>query len=54
MPKRGGDSGNAEEEQEMAALEAITNEILKQVKEAAQKQKEKPKVVQIIIYESSV
>jgi len=36
---------------DIAALEAITNAILKEVKEA---QNNKPKVLQIVIYESSV
>lgn len=57
MPhRRGGISGASsdkkQEEQEIAALAAITNAILQEVKESAKNQP--PKVVQIIIYESSV
>lgn len=52
MPRRGGGSDKKRDEQEMAALQAITNAILREVKEATQK--EHPKIVQIVIYESSV
>lgn len=45
-------SDKKQHEQEIAALAALTNAFLKEVKEAAVK--EQPKVVQIIIYESSV
>lgn len=44
-------SDKKQQEQEIAALAAITNAFLQEVKEAA---KEQPKVMQIIIYESSV
>ncbi|XP_055709623.1 TWiK family of potassium channels protein 7 isoform X2 [Phlebotomus papatasi] len=59
MPRRHGFSGPSsdrkDDDQEMAALEAITNAILQEVKEAAhQAHKQHPKVVQIVIYESSV
>ncbi|GAB0093381.1 TWiK family of potassium channels protein 7 [Sergentomyia squamirostris] len=59
MPRRHGFSGpssdGTDDEQEMAALELITNAILQEVKEAAQQaHKQHPKVVQIVIYESSV
>ncbi|XP_059617700.1 TWiK family of potassium channels protein 7 [Phlebotomus argentipes] len=59
MPRRHGFSGPSsdgkDDEQEMAALAAITNAILQEVKEAAhQAHKQHPKVVQIVIYESSV
>lgn len=59
MPRRGGGGGDGggdkkAEEQEIAALELITNAILKDIKDQAQKQTEKPKIVQIVIYESSV
>ncbi|XP_055683012.1 potassium channel subfamily K member 15 [Lutzomyia longipalpis] len=57
MPRRHGFSGPSSDgdDQEMAALEAITNAILQEVKEAAhQAHKQHPKVVQIVIYESSV
>ena len=50
MPKRGNKKSEAKE---MAALEAITNAILQDIKASAEKQ-DQPKVVQIVIYESSV
>ncbi|XP_055913542.1 TWiK family of potassium channels protein 9 isoform X2 [Eupeodes corollae] len=50
MPKWNS-SKKTTQEQEIAALEAITNAILKEVKEA---QNNKPKVLQIVIYETSV
>ncbi|XP_055842722.1 TWiK family of potassium channels protein 9 [Episyrphus balteatus] len=50
MPKWNS-SKKSTQEQEIAALEAITNAILKEVKEA---QNNKPKVLQIVIYETSV
>lgn len=59
MPhRRGGISGASsdkkeEEEQQIAALAAITNAILQEVKESAAKSNQ-PKIVQIVIYESSV
>lgn len=46
-------SDKKQQEQEIAALAAITNAFLQEVKEAAITQ-EQPKVMQIIIYESSV
>ncbi|KAJ6633179.1 hypothetical protein Bhyg_16023 [Pseudolycoriella hygida] len=46
-------SDKKQQEQEIAALAAITNAFLQEVKEAAIIQ-EQPKVMQIIIYESSV
>jgi potassium channel subfamily K, invertebrate len=52
MPKRSGKK-NKDNASDMAALEAITNAILQEVK-ANQSQPEKPKIVQIVIYESSV
>lgn len=57
MPhRRGGISGASvdkkQEEQEIAALAAITSAILQEVKESAAKNH--PKIVQIVIYESSV
>ncbi|XP_021703985.1 TWiK family of potassium channels protein 7 [Aedes aegypti] len=51
MPRRHGSKKN--DPSEMAALEAITNAILQDIKEK-QESKEPPKVVQIVIYESSV
>lgn len=51
MPRRHGCKKN--DPSEMAALEAITNAILQDIKEK-QESKEPPKVVQIVIYESSV
>lgn len=48
--KKGGSKKGAEDAG-MAALEAITNAILEEVKHA---NKDKPKVLQIVIYESSV
>lgn len=48
MPKR---KKGAPPDPGMAALEAITNALLEEVKQA---NKDKPKVVQIVIYESSV
>lgn len=54
MPKRGtGGHDKKDEDTEMAALEAITQAILMEVK-ATQQQMEEPKLVQIVIYESSV
>lgn len=58
MPhRRGGISGASsdkkQEEQEIAALAAITNAILQEVQESA-KNNQTPKVLQIVIYESSV
>lgn len=58
MPhRRGGISGASidkkQEEQEIAALAAITGAILEEVKKSA-KNTQTQKVVQIIIYESSV
>ncbi|KAH8387785.1 hypothetical protein KR093_009472 [Drosophila rubida] len=50
MPKWSSNKKN-EHNSDIAALEAITNAILKEVKEA---QNSKPKVLQIVIYESSV
>ncbi|KAH8335862.1 hypothetical protein KR074_012235 [Drosophila pseudoananassae] len=50
MPKWNTNKKN-EHSPDIAALEAITNAILKEVKEA---QNNKPKVLQIVIYESSV
>lgn len=47
MPRRGGKKGAGE----VDALEAITNAILEEVKQA---NRDKPKIVQIVIYESSV
>jgi potassium channel subfamily K, invertebrate len=52
MPRRSGKK-NKERDSDMAALEAITNAILQEVK-VAQAAPEKPKIVQIVIYESSV
>lgn len=57
MPhRRGGISGASsdkkQEEQEIAALAAITSAILKEVKDSAIHQT--PRLVQIVIYESSV
>uniref|UniRef100_T1GUJ1 Potassium channel domain-containing protein n=1 Tax=Megaselia scalaris TaxID=36166 RepID=T1GUJ1_MEGSC len=49
MPKWNTSSGN--KKKDMAALEAITNAILKDINE---NQQQKQKIVQIIIYESSV
>ena len=58
MPKRHGGNSSADkkaQEQEMAALAAITNAILQEVQEAQlSKNKQQPKLVQIVIYESSV
>lgn len=53
MPHRRNGTSNdkKQQEQEIAALAAITNAFLQEVKEAT---KEQPKVMQIIIYESSV
>ncbi|XP_065086098.1 TWiK family of potassium channels protein 7, partial [Ochlerotatus camptorhynchus] len=51
MPRRHGSKKT--DPSEMAALEAITNAILQDIKEK-QESKEPPKVVQIVIYESSV
>lgn len=51
MPNRKG--GKKSQEQEIAALAAITNAFLQEVKEVAKTQ-EPPKVMQIIFYESSV
>lgn len=48
--KKGG-TKKGTEDAGMAALEAITNAILEEVKQA---HKDRPKVLQIIIYESSV
>lgn len=55
MPRRFGHGANEKKsrEEEMAALEALTQAILQEVKDATQ-QKEQAKVVQIVIYESSV
>ncbi|XP_030245117.1 TWiK family of potassium channels protein 9 [Drosophila navojoa] len=50
MPKWNSNK-KSEHNSDIAALEAITNAILKEVKEA---QNSKPKVLQIVIYESSV
>lgn len=53
MPhRRNGTSSKKHQEQEIAALAAITNAFLQEVKEAAIQ--EQPKIMQIIIYESSV
>lgn len=49
MPKWNTSSGN--KKKDMAALEAITNAILKDINES---QQQKQRIVQIIIYESSV
>lgn len=49
MPKWNTSSGN--KKNDMAALEAITNAILKDINES---QQQKQRIVQIIIYESSV
>lgn len=57
MPRRTGGSSSKkqdERDQEIAALTAITNAFLQEVKEVAKLKAEKPKVMQIIIYESSV
>ncbi|XP_055615361.1 TWiK family of potassium channels protein 7 [Toxorhynchites rutilus septentrionalis] len=51
MPRRHG--GKKNDSGEMAALEAITNAILQDIKEKHEN-KSPPKVVQIVIYESSV
>ncbi|XP_058840864.1 TWiK family of potassium channels protein 7 isoform X2 [Topomyia yanbarensis] len=51
MPRRHGSKKN--DPSQMAALEAITNAILQDIKEK-QESKDPPKVVQIVIYESSV
>lgn len=58
MPhRRGGISGASsdkkQEEQEIAALAAITGAILEEVQKSA-KNAQKQKVLQIVIYESSV
>lgn len=53
MPHRRG-GNKKQDEQQIAALAAITNAFLQEVKEAAKTQPEQPKVMQIIIYESSV
>ncbi|XP_055371567.1 TWiK family of potassium channels protein 7, partial [Condylostylus longicornis] len=55
MPKwnmSSSDKNSKNKEHEIAALQAITNAILQEVKEA--QQQKPPKVVQIVIYESSV
>lgn len=49
MPRRQGKGGK--NEPEMDALQALTNAILEEVKHA---NRDRPKVVQIVIYESSV
>lgn len=54
MPHRRGGNKKQEEEQQIAALAAITNAFLQEVKEATKTQVDPPKVMQIIIYESSV
>ena len=51
MPRWNASTGS--KKKDMAALEAITNAILKEVNDA-QTQKQKQRIVQIIIYESSV
>ncbi|EDS27772.1 conserved hypothetical protein [Culex quinquefasciatus] len=51
MPRRHGSKKN--DPNEMAALEAITNAILQDIKDKHES-KETPKIVQIVIYESSV
>ncbi|XP_035895739.1 TWiK family of potassium channels protein 7 [Anopheles stephensi] len=52
MPRRHGNK--KAQAKEMAALEAITNAILQDIKEKQDSQEGPPKVVQIVIYESSV
>ncbi|XP_053665518.1 TWiK family of potassium channels protein 7 [Anopheles marshallii] len=52
MPRRHGNK--KAQAKEMAALEAITNAILHDIKEKQDNQEGPPKVVQIVIYESSV
>ncbi|XP_053677902.1 TWiK family of potassium channels protein 7 [Anopheles nili] len=52
MPRRHGNK--KAQAKEMAALEAITNAILQDIKEKQDSQDGPPKVVQIVIYESSV
>lgn len=51
MPKRDKKDKKSDEDNDMDTLEALTKAILREVKV---KQIEKPKLVQIIIYESSV
>lgn len=51
MSKRGNKSDKKDGENDMDTLEALTKAILQEVKI---KQMEKPQLVQIIIYESSV
>ena len=51
MSKRGGKSDKKDDDKDIDALEALTKAILQEVKI---KKKKKPKLVQIIIYESSV
>jgi hypothetical protein len=51
MSKRGGKNDKKDDENDIDALEALTKAILEEVKI---KQMEKPQLVQIIIYESSV
>ncbi|EAA10378.2 AGAP004896-PB, partial [Anopheles gambiae str. PEST] len=52
MPRRHGNK--KAQAKEMAALEAITNAILQDIKEKQNSQEGVPKMVQIVIYESSV
>lgn len=57
MPRRGGisgASGDKKEDEEIAALAAITGAILDQVKRTAQINSDKQNIIQIVIYESSV
>lgn len=57
MPRRGGisgASGNKKEDEQMAALAAITGAILDQVKRTQKLNSDKQNIVQIVIYESSV
>lgn len=57
MPRRGGisgASGDRKEDEEIAALAAITGAILDQVKRTAQLNSDKQNIIQIVIYESSV
>lgn len=55
MPHRRGGNKKQEEEQQIAALAALTNAFLQEVKDVAKAQPDpQKKLVQIIIYESSV
>lgn len=57
MPRFGGaDTGDGKKskEQELAALELITNALLNDMKAQKQREDSSPKIYQIIIYETSV